>query len=234
MITSLLKKVLPQQIARSEFCIPTPFVFHVITERQKRAIITDAISFTEGTIYNSTNFSPFEKHQNDSYATPLIREHHDFCLYCTQYKTFESSSADVPFTVLFSPAKNVNTGIFSKTTNLTDFYFSIQVVLVPFLKKMQEVIDFIEQPITVSSVVDELRTTQRLLEMSGVDKVGTFENRHHWLLRDIDHINAFQSTIFPEKKFCDTVTTPQIKPYSQNFLAIFFSTHLEQLRSKLF
>ena len=41
-----VKKVPPQQVAGSEFSIPTPFVFRVITEGQKRIFNTDAIYFT--------------------------------------------------------------------------------------------------------------------------------------------------------------------------------------------
>ena len=45
------KKVPPQQVEKSGFSSPTPFVFLVLTERQKQAIFTHANSFTE----NSTN-----------------------------------------------------------------------------------------------------------------------------------------------------------------------------------
>ena len=54
LIPTASKKVLPQKIARYEFSIPTPFVFHVITETQK-TITTDAFNFTENLVYNSTN-----------------------------------------------------------------------------------------------------------------------------------------------------------------------------------
>ena len=40
-------KVPAKQVAESEFSIRTPFVFHVITEKQKRAFITNAIGFPE-------------------------------------------------------------------------------------------------------------------------------------------------------------------------------------------
>ena len=52
LIPSTSKEVLPQQVARSEFSIPRPFVFHVITKRQKRAFIADATNFSENLIYN--------------------------------------------------------------------------------------------------------------------------------------------------------------------------------------
>ena len=59
MIPPTSKKV-PQQAAWSEFSIPTPFVFHVKTERQKWAFITDALSLTEIFVYNSTICLRFE------------------------------------------------------------------------------------------------------------------------------------------------------------------------------
>ena len=50
LIPSTSEKVPPQQVSGSELSIPKPFVFHVITERQRRAIITVAISFTENPV----------------------------------------------------------------------------------------------------------------------------------------------------------------------------------------
>ena len=72
-----MKKVPPHKVARSDFSIPTPFVFHVITERQKRASTMDAINFTENLNYISKQSLFFEKHCHDVYSIPLIREHHD-------------------------------------------------------------------------------------------------------------------------------------------------------------
>ena len=66
LIPSISEKVKPQQIARSEFSAATPFVFHVITERQKRAFITIAINFSKSVICISTNSLLFEKHCKDN------------------------------------------------------------------------------------------------------------------------------------------------------------------------
>ena len=44
------QKVPAQQVSRSEFLFPTPFIFHVITRSQKLAFITDANSFGESLI----------------------------------------------------------------------------------------------------------------------------------------------------------------------------------------
>ena len=41
------KRVLPQQLARSGFPIPIPFVLDVITEKQKRTFLADALNFTD-------------------------------------------------------------------------------------------------------------------------------------------------------------------------------------------
>ena len=97
------ENVLPQQVAISQFSNPTPFVFHVITGRQKRAFNTDAISFTENLRYISLYSLPFEKHCSDTYSISLIREHHDSYLYYIFYHTCESSFSDVHLTVVFNP-----------------------------------------------------------------------------------------------------------------------------------
>ena len=111
MIPSTSKKVQPQQIERSEISILKEFL-DIITERQKRAFITDGINFTENLIKNSTNSLPFEKNCYDISSIPLIREHLDSNFYYTHYKTCETSFADVPFNVAINPVKNRNTGLF--------------------------------------------------------------------------------------------------------------------------
>ena len=63
--------------------------------------------------------------------------------------------------------------------------------MVLFLKKLREANEFLEQPIVVSSKIDELRSKQHLFETSEVDKVKRFNNQHHWLLRDLAQRNAF-------------------------------------------
>ena len=77
MIPSTSRKVLPQQVEISEIFFIKPVAFIVITENQKRAFNTDALSSTENLIYKSTKFQPFEKHCIDIFSIPLIREHSD-------------------------------------------------------------------------------------------------------------------------------------------------------------
>ena len=60
MIPTTYKKAPPQHVDRSEFSIPTTFVYRATTEKQKRPFSTEAIRFTENLIFNSTNFLPFE------------------------------------------------------------------------------------------------------------------------------------------------------------------------------
>ena len=71
------KKLPQQQVARSGFFSATPFVFDVITERQKRAFITDVKIFTQNFIYNLANSLPFEKHCKDIFSIPLLRDNQD-------------------------------------------------------------------------------------------------------------------------------------------------------------
>ena len=103
MIPSTSKRVPSEQVAGSDFAIPTPFIFHIVTERQKRDLIKDAISFFENLIYNTTYSVVFETPCTDICAILSIREHHDpdFCY--IYYKICETRFADVPFTVVFNP-----------------------------------------------------------------------------------------------------------------------------------
>ena len=74
LIFSKIRKVPAEQVARSEFSIPTQFVFYIITEREKTAFITDAISFTENLIYDPTKSLPSEKHCSYTYSIALISD----------------------------------------------------------------------------------------------------------------------------------------------------------------
>ena len=60
----------------------------------------------------------FETSCSDFYSIPLIREHHESYLFYEHYKIFEKNFADVVFTVVSHPVKNMNSGIFSLTKNL--------------------------------------------------------------------------------------------------------------------
>ena len=70
------KKLPPQQVRRSAFSNPPPWIFHVLVEKQ-RAFITDAVSFTLNCIFISKTFLLFEKHCNDFYSNPLMTGHLD-------------------------------------------------------------------------------------------------------------------------------------------------------------
>ena len=102
----------------------------MITESQKRAFITDALNFTENIIKKINKIPPFVKHCNDVYSSPGNREHHDFYMYYIQYKTCESSLANLFFTVVFNPFKNDKIGIFSITKSPRAIHLSTQVVIV--------------------------------------------------------------------------------------------------------
>ena len=80
----------------------------------------------------------FERHCKDIYSFPLIREHHDSHLYNIDYKIYESSVADIPFTVAFNPVLSNNFGIFSKTKDPKGIYLPIRDPFVYFPNKIQE------------------------------------------------------------------------------------------------
>ena len=93
-----------------------------MTVRRKRAFVKDAIRFTENPMNISTKSLPCEKHSKDIYSIPLIREHQQSFLEEIHYKTCESNFADVPFTVVFYPFENKNTGKFFRGPEKTKRY----------------------------------------------------------------------------------------------------------------
>ena len=78
MIPSASKKVPPGRDARFDFSFPTPFVFQVITERQKGTVYTEAINFIKSLKKSSQISLPVRIHQNDLFS---FRERHDSYLY---------------------------------------------------------------------------------------------------------------------------------------------------------
>ena len=89
----------------------------------------------------------------------------DLSLYFIHYRTCGSNFAHVPHTVFFKLVENISTGISLETKNHRNFLLRIEDVFVPFLNKLQEANDFLEQPFIVSSVVDELCTEQQFFKL---------------------------------------------------------------------
>ena len=69
-----------------------------------------------------------------------------------------------------------------------DFCLNVQDVFVNFLKKLQKTVEFLEQPIVVSTGINEHRNQQHSF---GVDKSKSGHDSHHLLLGDVAQINAF-------------------------------------------
>ena len=218
---STSRRVPPIQTSRAETQVPFPFIFNATTQRQQRALIVDAIRFTENLIYNSTNSLPFETKLNSIYSIPLIREHHDAYLYFINSKTCEASYSDNSFNINFNPVPNVNTKTFSKTIIRHDIFTPIQDVFCQFLDKLEEANEFLEKPVFLPSAFDELRSKDNFFETSEAEKIRQTHNPHHWLLHDLIQINSFQYKFFSELVLLDNSTIPQIQIYSL-FLRKFF------------
>ena len=83
-------------------------------------------------------------------------------MYYIHYKTGELSLAGVPLTVVFNPAKKINTRTLSKTSNQRDIYSPIQDLFTLFPNELRGANEFFEQPLAVSSVISELHNRQLL------------------------------------------------------------------------
>ena len=91
-----------------------------------------------------------------------------------------------------------------------DIYLPFDEIFVHFLNELQEANEFLEQPIVVSSVTEELRNKRHFLETFEVESFKRLNIRHHWLLRVIAQKHVFQFTFFPQLTVLNTVTIPQI------------------------
>ena len=157
-IRSPSEKVLSQQDLDFEYLICS---FFMLLQKCKKSINSDAISFAENLVYNSKKPMPSEKHCIDFHSIPLISEYHDLCFY---YILSETNFVDKLWTVVLNPVKNITTAGFWKTINPRRYCSPIQDVLVHFLNKPQEATELLEQPIVVSSAIDELREKQLVFD----------------------------------------------------------------------
>ena len=76
------------------------------------------------------------------------------------------------------------------------------------MNQLQEVNEFLGQPVVVSPVIDELRDKQHFFETSEIEKLKRLNYPHNWFLRDIAPKNSFRKTFLPFKCFrhCKTTT----------------------------
>ena len=82
-------------------------------------------------------------------------------------------------------------------------------MFVHFLNKLQQGSGFFGKPAVVSSVNDELRNNQHLSKLLKLKNRKRAYIPHHWLLKDIGQINAFQNKIFSQLTVLDNTMTPQ-------------------------
>ena len=118
MIPSTKKKFPLQLFGKVEFWTPTAFIIHVVTEKQKRAIIRDAIKFTEIFLLILKTSLPSKKHCNDFHFNLPVRNYqYPYSSHSNYYlikKPCKSSFADVLFTIVFNLNRNINNGTVSK------------------------------------------------------------------------------------------------------------------------
>ena len=87
----------------------------------------------------------------------------------------------------------------------------MQHVLVHFLNKLQGANEFLDQPLVVSSVKNELRNEQHFFQTYEVVKVEWLNNPHYLLLDSFCWDKGFASYIFYRLTVLKSVTIPQIK-----------------------
>ena len=93
-------------------------------------------------------------------------------------------------------------------------FLSTQDVFVPFLNQSRQANEFLEQPLFVSSAIDELWNTQQLFENSKVDEVKRIKRPQNMFSRDLAQINALELEFFSQLTVLGTVTKPESKLYS--------------------
>ena len=82
---------------------------------------------------------------------------------------------------------------------------------VPFLKKLQGALNFLEKPLVFSSKLDEHCDKQHYFAAPEVDENKQVWNLHHCPVRDLAHLVAFQFTISSKLIFLSTVTCLKMK-----------------------
>ena len=160
---------------------------------------------------------PFEEHCNDIYSNPLIRDHRDSFLNFTK-KLVNQVLRDIPFTVVFNQVENKFIEIFSDTINPKDNYTSIQVVFVHLMNKLQETNDLLQEPLFISSAINQLRKTDSF-EAPEADKIRKNHSPDKWLSGDLVQINAFQYLFLTinRSRYCNHTQTILYSLLLRNF-----------------
>ena len=197
--------------------LPTPFTV-TTDKRQNRSLIQDVTPFLQNIIFQYTNPLPFETEPHILHTIPLVREHCDSYLYYIHYKTLDITPSQIPFQVIFSPVKGINSGTFYRTIHPQNITLSIQDVFHTYMQKLIEFNENQDTPPYRPSHLQELKHRSKYFEVPDLDtKVQRHDNPHYWLQRDILQRKHFQYRFFTNIILTDD-TVPQVKIFTQFLL----------------
>ena len=152
----------------------------------KRALPVDPKNCTAKLLYNSTSLFSFEKRRNYfNSISPFIEQNISYLCFI-RHKSCQRRLADTHFTVVFKPVENSNSENFLKT-NIPQCIFILNLYVIEhvLLNKLKEGNEFLHQPVTVSSEIDELHKKTISLETPEADKLKGTQKVTRWILRDL-------------------------------------------------
>ena len=125
--------------------LPIPFTLSP-QQRFARSITQDVKRFLNNLIFQYTNPLSFENEPHSILTIPILREHLDAYVYYFRYKTFDITTSQQPFQLIFNPVQGVNSGTFYRTIHPQNLTLSIQDVFNTYKNKLIQHNENLERP----------------------------------------------------------------------------------------
>ena len=126
--------------------LPTPFQCSTAPTRNVRAITQYVNPFLHNLFFQYTNPLPFETEPHSIHTIPLLREQLDSYLYYIRYRTYEITSSQTQFQIIFNSVENVNKGIYYRTIYPQSIQLTIQDVFNNYMNNLIEFNEKIDTP----------------------------------------------------------------------------------------
>ena len=168
---------------------PLPFALDSSCSRLSRENTKISTEFLKNLTHNSTVPLSFETYPEDTFTSPLIREHHDSYLYYIDSHCLTSTPDEPSFSIPFTSLPN-STSAFRKNIYPSNVYIPLPDVFSTVLKNLSEKNNLLPKHDLTPSAIQALLTTEIYFELPKIEQIRTIENNpHHWLITDILQCN---------------------------------------------
>ena len=166
--------------------------------------------FIDNLRYSIITPLPFETYPEDSYTTPLIKEHHDSYLYYIESHSLTQDVNTTPFSIIF----NTQQVVYNKHIYRSKTFIPIPQVFLAFLAKLEELNNLTDDPTFLLPAIQALHSKHSYFEVPNLEQLRSIDNKyHHWLETNLLQLKQFQYQFFQNITLKEQ-TIPQIRIYS--------------------